>query len=84
LAAPGVTDSQLPPGGVVEAPVANDTAADGSVVNVTCCDKGTVEPSGAVGVHDAGLAVTVGGGGPLATIVALVRLKVVGLPVPTT
>jgi hypothetical protein len=72
------TDSQLPPL-VVVALVKNETASPaGFVVNVTFCVKGIVEPSGAEGVQDAGLGITEGGGVPVATKVALLRLNLVG------
>src|ERR1700722_4778372 len=79
LAAAGETDSQLPPS-VGATLVENETAAyagEGTVVNVTFCDTGVVEPSGAAGVQAVKLGITTGGGVPVATMVALVRLKTV-------
>lgn len=83
FAATGDTDSQLPPD-VVEALVVNCTSEEGTdVVKVTVCDKTVVDPCVAVGVQAAGLGVTVGGGLPVVTSVALVRVKTVGTPVPS-
>ena len=55
---------------------ANDTAADGEVVNEICVDTGVVEPAATVaGVQDVRLGVTVGGGVPEAASVAFERVK---------
>ena len=80
----GVTESHVPPLGVVAVLVANETTPPGStgeVVNVTCCEMGVVEPAAmAGGVQDAGLGVTTGGGVPIAMMEASVRLNTLGVP----
>jgi hypothetical protein len=84
LLAAGVTDSQVPPLGVVVALVANDTTPPGStgdIENEICCEMGVVEPAAtAGGVQDAGLGVTTGGRVPMAMMVASVRLNTLGGP----
>jgi hypothetical protein len=74
----------VPPLGVVEALVANDTTPPGStgeVVNEICCEIGVVEPAAtAGGVQDAGLGVTVGTGVPIAMMDPSVRLNTLGVP----
>jgi hypothetical protein len=76
-AAAGETVSQLPP----ETLVVNETSEDATdVVKLTGCCREVVDPWTAVGVQEIGLAFTVGGGVPEATIVALVREKTVAAP----
>jgi hypothetical protein len=83
FSAAGDTDSQLPPE-VVEALVVNCTSEEGTdVVKMTVCDSAVVDPCVAEGVQAAGLGVTVGGALPVVTSVAPVRLKTVGVPVPS-
>ncbi len=79
FAAAGKTVSQLE-----ELPAVNDTAAPGTeVLKLTCCVAGVVEPAEkVVGVHDVRLGVTVGGAVPVATSVALLRLKLPEFELP--
>jgi hypothetical protein len=78
LAEAGETVSQL-----AEEVAANDTAADGEVVNEICVDTGVVEPAATVaGVQDVRLGVTVGGGVPEAASVAFESVKLPELLAP--
>jgi hypothetical protein len=78
FAAGGATESHVPPAGLVAALVVKDTTAGAAgPVKVMGCVKDVVEPCTADGVQEVAFGVTVGGGVPVATIVAFERLKTV-------